>query len=182
MPKRRARPAPTAEYSVWLLPEAAIEPMLTETIARLSVLLGGPCFAPHLTVQGDIALPLENLRDPVQRWAESCPPLRWTGAQVECSALFFRSLYLRFDASATFNTLQAFAHSSTKTSRGLSPFPHLSLAYGESQAGNIGLCTVLADEFVGREIVFDQLAIVRASKTVPIPQWECLARFPLASS
>ena len=182
MPKRHARPALPAQYSVWLLPDAATEPVLMETIARLSVLLGSPGFAPHVTVQGDIALPLEHLREPVQRWADSCPPLRWPVAQVECGAQFFRCLYLRFPASAAFTTLQAFAHSSTGTSRGLSPFPHLSLAYGDPQADNAGLRSVLADEFGGREVVFDQLAIFRSSKSVPIPQWECLAQFPLAAS
>ena len=181
MPKRHARHALPAQYAVWLRPDAEAEPLLMETIARLSVLLGGPGFEPHVTVQGDIALPLELLREPVQRWADSCPPLRWPVAEVQCGAQFFRCLYLRFNGSAAFTTLQAFAHSTTGTSRGLSPFPHLSLAYAATQADNIGLRTVLADEFAGREIVFDQLAIVRSSASVPIPQWECLARFPLAA-
>ena len=182
MPKRQVRPDLPAQYSVWLLPEPAIEQVLAETVTRLSVLLGGPGFAPHVTVQGDIALPLDLLRWSVQRWAESCPPLSWPVAHVECTAHFFRSLYLRFNESAAFTALQAFAHSSTETSRGLSPFPHLSLAYGDSQEDNHGLRKVLSDEFVGQEIVFDQLAIYRSSKSVPIAEWECLGRFPLAAT
>ena len=182
MPKRQVRPDLPAQYAVWLLPEPAIEQVLVETVTRLSVLLGGPGFAPHVTVQGEIALPLELLTGAVQRWAESCPPLCWSVADVEGSAHFFRSLYLRFNASAAFTALQAFAHSSTETSRGLSPFPHMSLAYGDSQEDNLGLRKVLSDEFVGQAVVFDQLAIYRASKRVPVPEWECLARFPLDSA
>ena len=62
MPLGRSRNAPPAQYSVWLLPDTQSEARLLETVARLSVLLGGPSFVPHLTVQGDIALPMERIQ------------------------------------------------------------------------------------------------------------------------
>jgi hypothetical protein len=179
MPLRRSRNAPPAQYSIWLLPEATCESRLLETVARLSVLLGGPSFAPHVTVQGDIALSLEPLRVVAQRMAQQCAPLRWTFAQVECSPHFFRCLYLRFAPAAEFAGLQQAARRLTGTVQGLSPFPHLSLAYGDPHPDNTGLCDILAQEFTGQEIIFDQIAICRSSKSVPIPQWDCLARFPL---
>lgn len=182
MPVRRSRPLPASQYSLWLLPEASSEARLLETIARLSVLLASPSFAPHVTVQGDIAQPLEALRAPLQRMAARCEPLRWPVRRVETSPHFFRCLYLRFDAQPAFTRLQQSARRQTATARGLSPFPHLSLAYGEPHADNAGLAEVLAEEFMGQEIVFDQIAIYRSSQSVPIPEWECLARHPLGGA
>jgi 2'-5' RNA ligase len=179
MPLRRSRNAPPAQYSVWLLPDTQSEARLLETVARLSVLLGGPGFVPHLTVQGDIALPMERIHALVERMARQCGPLCWTVGRVECSPHFFRSLYLRFPPMAEFAQLQQLARRQTATAQGLSPFPHLSLAYGDTHPGNTGLCDILAEEFNGQQITFDQIAVCRSSKSVPIPQWECLVRFPL---
>ena len=180
MPLRRSRNAPPAQYSVWLLPDTPSEARLLETVARLSVLLGGPSFVPHVTVQGDIALALEPLYTQVQRLAQQCASLSWTVSTVECSPHFFRCLYLRFAPTEQFAWLQQATRKCAGTTRGLSPFPHLSLAYGDSHPGNTSLCDILAEEFDGQQITFDQIAVCRSSKSVPIPQWECLARFPLS--
>jgi 2'-5' RNA ligase len=179
MPIRRSRNAPPAQYSIWLLPDPLSEPRLLETIARLSVLMGGPSFLPHVTVQGDIAQTLGPLRAQVQRMAQQCAPQCWTVGTVECSPHFFRSLYLRFARVPEFARLQQLSRRCTGTARGLSPFPHLSLAYGDPHPGNTGLCDILVEEFADQEIRFDRIAICRSSKSVPIPQWECLAQFPL---
>jgi hypothetical protein len=182
MPKRHSRNTQQAQYSLWLLPSGAHESLLLETVARLSVLLGGPSFTPHLTVLGDIALTLEQLRGPARHMAERCPPLRWKVNRVECTAAFFRCLYLRFDKRPEFALLQQCALHCSGTRRGLPPYPHLSLAYGDPHPDNAGLCTLLAEEFAGQAIVFDRLAICRSSSNVPIAQWECLEQFPLAAT
>jgi len=179
MPRRATPPTPAGQYSIWLLPEPEHEARLVETVARLSVLMGGPGFAPHVTVQGDIALPLQQLRGHVQRMAADAAGMRWPVRQVECTAHFFRCLYLRFDSHPVFARLQRAARRCTGTPRGLSPFPHLSLAYGVAHPDNARMGDILGEEFLSWEIVFDRIAICRSSSTVPIPQWECLVHYPL---
>lgn len=171
-----------AEFSLWLLPAATHEAVLLETIACLSTLLGGPGFAPHVTIQGDIALPRERLHLPLARLAARMPVQSWRVERVENGEHFFRCLYLRFGDQSAFAAMQKTARALTRTADGLSPFPHLSLAYADPDPGNARLCETLVDDFAAQEMVFDRLAVCRSSKHVPVPEWECLAQYPLATA
>lgn len=175
----KPRAALPARYSLWLLPAAADEDRLLATVARLSTLLQGPVFAPHVTVQGDIAAPKERIATAAGMLARRTPPQRWRVSGVEHTPHFFRCLYLRFGATPVFERLQAAARACTRTPRGLSPYPHLSLAYGEPHPGNAELARTLAQDFGDGEILFDRLALYRSSQHVPIPDWESLYTFPL---
>jgi hypothetical protein len=167
------------EYSIWLLPAAAQEATLAGTVDRLCGTLGGAVFAPHLTVQGDLALPLEELSGFAAGLAHRVEVQRWPITDVENSAHFFRCLYLRFAATPGFEMLQSATRAFAKTSDGLSPFPHLSLAYGNAGPAHIQARADLARDFHAQEIVFDRLSICRSSKNVAIADWQNLALYPL---
>jgi hypothetical protein len=166
-----------AECSIWLLPEAAQEEELRKTIAELSPLLGEPPFAPHVTIQGDLSLRAEDLDGSLTRLATMLPLQRWRVKDVECSELFFRCLYLRFVDQSAFPTMQEFAKNLSRTVVGLSPFPHLSLAYGSADDETRRLRDGLARTFAGQEIVFDRIAVCRSSKDVPIDEWQVLREY-----
>ena len=168
-----------AEYSIWLLPEKTGESALSDLVARLAKRLGGTVFAPHVTVQGDLAMPLEELSRLTGALAERVALQRWRVQQVESSEHFFRCLYLRFGILPGFEALQLAVQAFTGTADGLSPFPHLSLAYGQAEAEHATARAELAREFAAQEIVLDRLAICRSSKNVPIADWSCLALYPL---
>ena len=168
-----------AEYSIWLLPEAGQEATLTRTVSRLSDELGGAVFAPHLTIQGDLALPLEELAAFTAELAGRVDVQRWPVIMVENSAHFFRCLYLRFATPPGFELLQGAVRAMSKTTDGLSPFPHLSLAYGDAGPHHVQARAALAGECIGRDIVFDRLAISRSSKNLAIADWKNLALYPL---
>jgi hypothetical protein len=168
-----------AEYSIWLRPAASDEAALLQTIARLATLRGSERFAPHVTVQGDLAQPLDALRHMLAPLARKIPAQRWRVEAVECSPHFFRCVVLRFAPCAAFKGMQAAAQAFSQTQQGLSPFPHLSLAYGEAHPDNVHLSEELAAEFVGREMLLDRLSICHSSKNVPIPDWSYQADYPL---
>ena len=168
-----------AEYSIWLLPAAVQESRLASSVSRLSSELGGAVFAPHLTIQGDLALPLEELGGLIAGLAARVDVQRWPVLDVENSAHFFRCLYLRFATTPGFELLQGAVRALSKTADGRSPFPHLSLAYGDAGAPHIQARSELAGEFIGHDIVFDRLAISRSSKNLAIADWQNLALVPL---
>lgn len=178
---KAARSFLPAQYSIWLLPAATHEALLAETVARLSTLLRGPAFVPHVTVQGDIALPKERLATALGMLARRIPAQCWKVQAVEHTPHFFRCLYLRLAAGPAFADLQAAAQRCTRTRKGLSPYPHLSLAYGDPHPGNATLARTVATEFDGAEILFDRLALYRSSRQVPIAQWEPLYTFPMGA-
>lgn len=170
----------TNDYSIWLLPNAAHAARLNDSIALLSDQLGGPVFAPHVTIQGDISTELEPLERLLERLAVCQAALRWRVDGVQGSEHFFRCLYLRLTLTPAFGLMQQATQAITRTEAGLSPFPHLSLAYGEQQPHVAGLLELLAAQYVGQELVFDQLAVCRSSKNVPIDQWCILQTYPLS--
>lgn len=171
--------AAPAEYSIWLRPAASDEAALLQTIDRLASLRGSERFAPHVTVQGDLAQPLGALRHMLAPLARKIPVQRWRVEAVECSPHFFRCMVLRFAPCAAFKGMQAAAQAFSQTEQGLSPFPHLSLAYGSAHPDNARLSEELAAEFMGREMVLDRLSICHSSKNVPIPDWSYQANYLL---
>lgn len=168
------------QYSIWLLPRANQEAALSDTIHRLSAELGGSLFAPHVTIQGDVALAPDQLMPLLATLAARTPVQHWPVAGVACTAHFFRCLFLSFGSHQAFDDLQAAAQEITGTSHGLSPFPHLSLAYGDAHEAYARKRPLLADSYSGRELVFDRLAICRSSSHVPISDWVVVAQLPLA--
>jgi hypothetical protein len=168
------------QYSIWLLPRADHEVALTATVSRLSTELGGPLFAPHVTIQGDVALTPDQLRPTLARMAAQTRVLHWPVALVDGTPHFFRCLFLRFDLNPAFKELQAATQLLTGTAHGLSPFPHLSLAYGEAHDAYARQRQLLAGDFAEQAIVFDRLAICRSSSHVPIAEWVVLEQLSLA--
>ena len=167
------------EYSIWLLPEAILERTLQRTIVELAIVQGESAFFPHVTLQGDLCRSLEDLSGPVAGMAPDLPAQRWRVRAVECGDHFFRCLYLRFDADVVLAALQDRVRAFTGTADGLSPFPHLSLAYGTLTDATRRVRDELAQGFSAREVVFDRIALVRSSKDVPIAEWRILEECPL---
>ena len=167
------------EYSIWLLPEAVLERTLQRTISELAIVQGESAFFPHVTLQGDLCRSLEDLSGPVAGMARDLPAQRWRVRAVECGDHFFRCLYLRFDADVVLAALQDRVRAFTGTADGLSPFPHLSLAYGTVTDATRRVRDELAQGFSAREVVFDRIALVRSSKDVPIAEWRILEEYSL---
>ena len=171
-----------AEYSLWLLPCADQLAELIALVTQLAPEFGTPAFVPHVTIQGDLAISLDTLAAHTQMLAAASPALCWPVHSVASSAHFFRCLYLRFPGAQAFDALQRAALACTGTASGLSPFPHLSLAYGQLQAQQQALLDALNTRFAGQAMRFDRIAICRSSKDVPIDEWEVLLDYPLAEA
>ena len=171
-----------SEYSIWLLPCAADAALLQGVVEELSGALGSPGFAPHLTIQGDIVLPRQALQDALAGLAGlagRASVQRWRVAALEQGGHFFRCLYLRFAEQPAFAELQRASAALTGTAEGLSPFPHISLAYAKPHTGHAELAQTPRAALAARDITFDRLAIWRSSKDVAIPDWACVAQHPL---
>jgi hypothetical protein len=169
----------SAQWSVWLLPSAVQLDALTAVVERLAPVFGEPVFVPHATIQGDVAMDLQALCAAVHDLAKSHPVCRWRMGAVEHSPHFFRCLYLRLQEDGGFSSLQRVMQAATGVADGLSPFPHVSLAYGQMNPQGLAWVQALQDQFVGQDLVLDQLAVYRSSKQVPIAEWACVARYPL---
>ena len=168
------------EYSLWLLPGPDHEPVLVETIARLSALMQGARFEPHVTIQGDLDLPLHALQQLARSLATHTTVQTWAIDGVGADEHFFRCLYLRLAPSAAFDTLQSATATAAGTRAGLSPYPHLSLAYAQPHPDNQRLCQLMAEQFADRPLTLDRIAVVRCSSQLPVTHWAIESTYALA--
>lgn len=171
----------SAEFSIWLLPAANDPARLPARVAALAERLGSAVFAPHVTILGDLGPLPAGLVAALPALAAQVPVQHWQVRAVERSEHFFRSLYLRLDVHAPFEHWQAAAQQLSGTAAGLSPFPHLSMAYTRPHPALGELADALAADLVGTVLRFDHLALVRSSASLPIAQWDVLERYPLST-
>lgn len=155
---------------------------LTALVAQLAPEFGAPAFVPHVTIQGDLAMDLDTLVAHTQVLANASTALCWPVQSVASSAHFFRCLYLRFPSTQMFDALQQAAQALTGTASGLSPFPHLSLAYGQFKPHHQAMLEALNMRFVDQPMRFDRIAICRSSQDVPINEWSVLFDYLLADA
>lgn len=90
--------------------------------------------------------------------------------------------YLGFDACEDFARLQEHAATMTGTRAGLSPFPHLSLAYGDAPDVAAQCVRELDARCRTRVLTLDRLAVAHSSRTLPIAEWRVVASFALRAS
>jgi hypothetical protein len=135
-----------------------------------------------VTVQGDVRLDAEAARALVDRLAATTLALHWPVRAVESTDHYFRSLYLRLDADERFDRLVDDCARATGTRDGVSPYAHLSLAYGATQGDAPALRQALNREFGAQTIVLDRVALCRASSAVEIADWRLLHVQPLRAA
>ena len=109
-------------------------------------------------------------------------PLAWRAWGIQWTEHSFRTFFVAFDRADRFNALRERSAKLTGSREGLSPFPHLSLAYGTLPVREkIARSRPLAPAFEGRTIRFDRLVVALSGKDVPIEEWRAVATIPLGA-
>lgn len=170
-----------AEYSFWLLPDPVQEASFAAEIASLAPDFEQPAFQAHATIHGDLTLAPEVLLDFLPEIAAGIDPLAWRVESALTSPQRFRSLFLLFERTDDFSLLQERTQKLCCTRVGLSPFPHLSLAYGEARAGRDKLAEAarLSASYAGERIVFSRLALAASSSALPVEAWRVIRTIKL---
>lgn len=169
-------------YSLWLVPEAPVEQELGRLVRALAPVFGKPAFAPHVTVQGDIELSADDAEMLARQLVEGEGPLAWRAWGIQWTEHPFRAFFVAFDRADRFRTLTERSAKLTGSREGLSPFPHLSLAYGSLPVREkIARSRPLSAAFEGRTMTFDRLVVALSGKDVPIEEWKPVATIHLGS-
>ena len=117
-------------YFLWLEPTGKIHELLATTIARLSQEHGGPLFAPHVTLLGEIAGQEGTLLQQTDKLAHALSPFELTLTVPAFQDQYFRCVFMRVEATAALVE----AHTRARTvfhQEDAQPYlPHLSLLYG----------------------------------------------------
>jgi hypothetical protein len=159
------------QHSIWLLAREDQQGALRERVRELAPRHEGHLFEPHVTLQGDLPLALDAARTLVDHLAATTPVLHWPVRAVEGTEHYFRSLYLRLDAGDAFERLCRACATASGSEDGLSPYAHLSLAYGPTRGDAAALRASLFAPFAAQPLVLDRIALARSGKAVPIEAW-----------
>jgi hypothetical protein len=170
------------EYAVWLLARADQHAALHARVRQLAPRHEGHVFEPHVTLQADLPLSADPACALVDALAAATPVQRWTVGAVEGTGHYFRSLFLRLTAGDAFARLCRQCVEASGTEEGLSPYAHLSLAYGPTQGDAVALRRELTDVLGGTTLVLDRVALARAGTAVPIAQWQLVHVRPLVGA
>ena len=170
------------EHAIWLLPRADQQAALQQLVRELAPRHEGHLFEPHVTLQGDLPLARGPASELVDRLAGSTSALQWPVQAVEGTEHYFRALYLRLTAGPAFDALCEQCVDASSYREGLSPYAHMSLAYGPTRGDVTGLRSELARAWAGQTLVLDRVALCRSGQAVPIEAWELLHVRPLAGA
>jgi 2'-5' RNA ligase len=167
-------------YSLWLMPCAAQAADLHALVVKLSAAFATPPFLPHMTVQGDLTARLAEVSAMAATVAAALPAQHWPVRGIEQSDAWFRAFYLAFEPRPAFTDALAAAERASGTRNGLSPFPHVSLAYGTLDATRKEALRNSIAARVPAAITFDRLVVALSGSTVGVPSWRALETFALA--
>jgi 2'-5' RNA ligase len=171
----------SAGLSLWLLARDDAQQRLARLVRELAPQHEGHVFEPHVTIQGDVALAEADALALLRELASTTALQRWPVRAVESTEHYFRSLYLRLDAGSAFDAMRRLSAERSGTDEGLSPYAHLSLAYGATRGDAAALRERLGREHVGQAIEFDRLVLARSGQAVAIADWRVLHEASLAA-
>jgi 2'-5' RNA ligase len=168
-------------YSLWLLAEPVAQERLVDLVDELAPRFGTRSFTPHVTVQGSLCRRLKDVTAAAAALAASLPAQRVAVRGIEQSTHYFRAFYLAFDGFDAFAPLIRRSAAAFGSDEGLSPFPHLSLAYGTLGADAKAAIAREVAADVPATLAFDRLAVSLSGNSVGIASWRVLQTFALAA-
>jgi hypothetical protein len=158
-------------YSLWLMPAAAAMRDFVAVNRDLARRFNAPRFDPHLTLIGGSAMNLAGMKAWLPEIARGIAPFSAPVADVVTGPEYFRSFYALFAAEGSILELKR--RSMAMLDEGVGDFmPHVSLLYGPVEAKAKETARVaLANQFNGRAIGFDSLAISLSGPGVEVEDW-----------
>ena len=171
------------DHSVWLRPEPGARAKIQASINRFASERNMQVFKAHMTLIGDLAGALQPTIDACNSLAPHIKPFQATVASVDCSDDFFKAVYLRLEVELSRQTLAQYIPETLVTDDRVFRHPHISIAYGASDAGVREQITgFLEQALLGYSFQVDELAIVRSAVSIPIDEWKILYKMKLGAT
>lgn len=117
-------------YFLWLEPTGRAHELLATTIAHLSQEHGGPLFAPHVTLLGDITGEEGKLLQMTKKLAHALFPFDLTLTVPAFQDQYFQCVFMRVEETSTLLRAHTFARKVFHKEDAPPYMPHLSLLYG----------------------------------------------------
>lgn len=160
-------------YSIWLEFDEASTFVLRNEIEALSEVLGSPRFEPHVTLIGDIDLPVKTVTALAEKLGRCSVSSTIEIERVSSAQSYFMALFLSVHIPDQLMEIRQQISQDVSSSSYSLDDPHISLAYGEFEK-KIDRKTIarLEKKFVGTYLCARRLNIVQSSKRTPISDWK----------
>lgn len=167
-------------HSIWLVPAEPEFGVLHGRIRSIARARGAPAFLPHVTLLGDVAIDGETLAAVLERHAARLETQSLAVTGIRSGDSFFKALYLDLACPPELAAMRDALERDLPPSQTPGPFlPHVSMAYGCGDEGTRDAERLALEPWLGRDIGFDRLHLVRSAQCIPIDDWQVVDEFPL---
>ena len=166
-----------SRFSLWLVPEGAVEDALQAVIKRLAQEHGGPSFPPHVTLLGSLVTTEEDMLNRSRRLAAQLRPFTIHLDDVDVGETYFQSLFATVRPTPELLAVREAAQQAFPEVPAAPYHPHVSLLYGHpssatKQAILEALRGTLPPSFEARTLVMNQTG-------GSVDDWRCALRAEL---
>ena len=152
-------------YHLWLKPSGTTYDALSEMIEKLAHTLGGPVFAPHVTLLGSLAGTEEQHHRRTEALAARMQPFEIILEEPCTGTKYFESIFMR--VRRTPPVMSANMLAAELFDRADAYGPHLSMAYGDFADSCKQQVIPRLTAFAGRSFRVDHVYLIRADSLEP---------------
>jgi 2'-5' RNA ligase len=164
-------------FSLWLMPTGETYQALASLISDLSKQYSSPCFAPHVTLLGELQGSEEEIESRTSRLSANLKPYAINLTGVEYLDEYFRSLFIRVEETEAVIQANLRARDIFDKQRDPKYLPHLSILYGNfSSATKDSIIEKIGREFA---LSFDVRSLHLVDTSARPEDWFTTKEFPL---
>ena len=164
-------------YSIWLQFDDRSSTFLRDEISNLSDELGGPIFEPHMTLIGDVNLPIETVMIFAKEFANCAIPAELNVERVSAGEKYFMALYLLVQIPQKLARTRIRLFQEMNPSNYTLDESHVSLAYG-NHGDKISpqVLSRIEQKYVGTYLEAEYISVVQSSKSTPVNEWKTIVQ------
>ncbi len=167
-------------YSLWLMPEGALQDTLAALIQQVAQQYATPAFPAHTTLLGNVRGSEQQIRAKTQQLGTSFSPFPITLTEVDTTPEYYRALFIRVALSNELARLYEQARNIFQFSPPTEYRPHLSLLYSDlSQAQKDHIIASIQPQLQDLPHTFTANTLHLYTTEGPIATWQPIHSFPL---
>jgi hypothetical protein len=156
--------------------EEKVKEYVAGWVEKLAKEHGGAVFEAHMTLVGDVELPLDEMKEMVEELAKGMEPMKLITGEVSYSTTYYQCVFVRLKAE--FELMEVYVKAREMFGLGSGVFmPHMSLLYGDLEFEKREKI-VRGIVFEKQEFGVDRLVITPGGENPP-DKWEHLVEIEL---
>ena len=162
------------DYAIWLRPPEPLYSQIKKVIDDLAVKYSAPQFEPHMTLQLAVNKDLSEVKEKVNKLAETISSIELSLGPISFSTTYFQSVFIRVNSTASLMQLNLDAKKILGEENSVF-MPHISLLYGDH---DMATREKVSEEINLPTTSFGVKEFIITPATLNPDEWQTLATIP----